>query len=345
VAAIVHTSGSTGTPQPHAKTWRGLQAGTAANRTMLTTVAGERFTVVATVPPQHTFGLEMSVLLPLLGGVSVHAGRPFFPADVARALAEVPAPRVLVTTPVHLHALVAAEVTLPPLAAMLSATAPLSVDLAHAAEQRFAAPLLEVFGSTETCAIAHRRLTAGAGWQLYPGVALRPQADGTLVEAPQLETPATLADIIDLQDGGRRFHLRGRQADLLEIAGKRASLGDLTQRLLAIPGVRDGVVFQREDLDAGGVRRIAALAVAPGLAERDILDILRRVVDPVFLPRPLRLVESLPRNESGKLPRAAMLALLAGTPGPCQEVTPYMPGKDDPQNPQAISEVRSTDSP
>src|SRR3546814_7874804 len=76
------------------------------------------------------------------------------------------------------------------------------------------------------------------------------------------------------RDAEGRFLLRGRQGDLLEIAGKRASLGDLTRRLLAIPGVEDGVVFQL-DGDEIGVRRIAALAVAPTLAEADILRALR----------------------------------------------------------------------
>jgi acyl-coenzyme A synthetase/AMP-(fatty) acid ligase len=37
---------------------------------------------------------------------------------------------------------------------------------------------------------------------------------------------------------------------------------------------------------------------------------LRRSIDPVFLPRRLRRVEALPRNETGKLPRAALLAAL-----------------------------------
>ncbi len=45
--------------------------------------------------------------------------------------------------------------------------------------------------------------------------------------------------------------------------------------------------------------------------EQAILDAFRQSVDPVFLPRPLKLVEALPRNETGKLPRAALLALLA----------------------------------
>lgn len=310
VVAIGYTSGSTGTPSANRKTWHSFHASNAGNLTMLQKAVGAHFTVVATVPPQHMYGMEMSVLLPLLGEVGIHAGRPFFPADVAAALAAVPAPRVLVTTPVHLRALVESGIALPPIAAMVSATAPLPVELAQAAEKRFDAPLLEVFGSTETCVFASRRPTVDEDWLLYDGVVLHPQPDGTAVEAPQLAGPITLADIVSLSDGGRRFRLCGRHADMLEIAGKRASLSDLSRRLLAIPGVQDGVVFQLDDGDALGVHRIAALAVAPGLDEHVILDALRRAIDPLFLPRPLRLVAVLPRNETGKLPRAALLELL-----------------------------------
>jgi acyl-coenzyme A synthetase/AMP-(fatty) acid ligase len=310
IVAIGYTSGSTGLPSANVKTWRNFHASNAGNLRMLRAAVGERFEIVATVPPQHMYGMEMSVLLPLLGGLGIHAGRPFFPADVAAALAAVPSPRVLVTTPVHLRALVESGVELPLIAAMLSATAPMPIDLAVQAEQRFAAPLLEVFGSTETCVFASRRPTQDEDWQLYEGVNLHPQPDGTVIDAPQLSTPVTLADIVSLSPGGRRFQLRGRHADMLEIAGKRASLGDLTRRLLAIPGVRDGVVLQLDGGDTLDVHRIAALVVAPELDEHTILDALRRSIDPLFLPRPLRLVDALPRNETGKLPRAALLDLL-----------------------------------
>src|SRR3546814_12810781 len=78
-------------------------------------------------------------------------------------------------------------------------------------------------------------------WTPLPGVRVTPQPDGTLVHAGHLPQPVALADVVELVDNGRdaegRFLLRGRQGDLLEIAGKRASLGDLTRRLLAIPGV------------------------------------------------------------------------------------------------------------
>jgi len=186
----------------------------------------------------------------------------------------------------------------------------LSPRLARAAEARFSAPVQEVFGSTETCVIAHRRTALAETWTPYHGVTLHPQPDGTRVEAPQLLQPTVLADIVKLDDHGG-FRLRGRNTDLLEIAGKRASLGDLTHKLLAVPGVRDGVVFQMDDTDAMGVRRIAALAVAPGLDACAIIDALRCEIDPVFLPRPLKLVDALPRGETGKLPRAALLSALA----------------------------------
>lgn len=311
--AIGFTSGSTGQPGPNPKTWASFRASTAQNLLALDDLlcrAGAPGTaVVATVPAQHMYGMEMSVLLPLLGPVSVHAARPFFPDDVARALRDAPTPPLLVTTPVHLRALVKSGVLLPPLAGIVCATAPLTAELALAAETRFACEVRELFGSTETCVIARRRTAREIAWTPLPGVRLAPQPDGTVVTAPHLSAPVVLADLVDVHADGR-FELRGRNADLLDIAGKRASLGDLTSKLLAVPGVLDGVVFQLDAADANGVRRIAALAVAPSLAPEAVLTALRDQVDPVFLPRRLRCVASLPRNDAGKLPRQALLELL-----------------------------------
>jgi acyl-coenzyme A synthetase/AMP-(fatty) acid ligase len=314
---IGFTSGSTGRPTPNRKTLASFVTSTAQNIAAMDGLLANDGTtpVVATVPPQHMYGMETSVMLPLLGDVAVHAARPFFPQDVARAVADCPRPALLVTTPVHLRALVQARAddatfAMPPLAGIVSATAPLPRELAQAAEAAFGCEVREMFGSTETCIFARRRTAIDEAWTLLPGVRLSPQPDGTLVDAPHLASPVTLADIVELLPDGR-FRLRGRNADLLEIAGKRASLGDLTRKLLAVPGVVDGIVVQL-DAEAHGVRRIAALAVAPTLSAEDILQALRAQMDAVFLPRRLRCVASLPRNETGKLPRDAVLALLRG---------------------------------
>lgn len=313
LVAIGFTSGSTGEPRPNPKTWRSLRTSTAQNLAALQDLWPALSTphVVATVPPQHMYGMELSVLLPLLGGVAVHAARPFFPEDIAEALRAAQAPRLLVTTPVHLRALVESSVALPPLAGIVSATAPLPVAVAAAAETRFGCEVRELFGSTETCVIARRRTAHDEAWTPLRGVQLQPQPDGSLVHAPHLATPVALADLVELTADGR-FHLRGRQADLLEIAGKRASLADLTRQLQAVPGVLDGIMFQLDAADASGVRRIAALAVAPDTDETTILGVLRRGIDPVFLPRPLKRVAALPRNDTGKLPHVALLRLLQG---------------------------------
>jgi acyl-coenzyme A synthetase/AMP-(fatty) acid ligase len=311
LAAIGYTSGSTGVPRANPKRWGKLAISTRHNDDLLRALAGGGYHVVATVPSQHMYGLEFSVLLPLLGHAAVYAGKPFFAADIDAALRCVPEPRVLVTTPVHLRALLDSGHALPRFAGIVSATAPLARELAEAAEVRFGVPVQEVFGSTETCVIAHRRTAHEDAWTPYGGVTLHPQPDGTRVEAPQLVQPVVLADIVELLPDGR-YRLCGRNTDLLEIAGKRASLGDLTHKLLRVPGVRDGVVFQLDETDAMGVRRIAALVVAPGLDAGDILADLRRDIDAVFLPRPLKLVAALPRSETGKLPRAELLAALAG---------------------------------
>lgn len=307
VVAIAFTSGSTGMPKANRKTWQSFCASSTLNRTTID-AAGLAPNIVATVPAQHMYGLELSVLLPLRSRAAIHTGQPFFPADIARALHEVPAPRVLVTTPFHLRTLLQEALALPPLAAIVSATAPLSAEFAAEAESRYATQVIELFGSTETCVIAQRRTAQRAAWSLYAGVELHPQPDGTLAAAPHFDAPTLLQDIVELLPS-RQFELRGRNSDLVEIAGKRASLGDLTQRLLAIPGVDDAVVFQL-DADLHGVRRLAALAVAPQLDEAGILAALRKAVDPVFLPRPLRRVDALPRNPTGKLPRATLLAAI-----------------------------------
>jgi acyl-coenzyme A synthetase/AMP-(fatty) acid ligase len=311
VVAIGFTSGSTGAPKPNPKTWAAFRASTGQNLAALHDLwqGHAMANVVATVPPQHMYGMELSVLLPLLGPSGLHAGRPFFPQDVARVLAETPEPRLLATTPVHLRALVESGVALPPLCGIVSATAPLSQELAAAAETRFGCEVRELFGSTETCVIARRRTAHETAWTPLPGVQLHPRPDGTVVHADHLPAPVALADLVELEPDGC-FHLRGRQADLLEIAGKRASLGDLTRRLLAIPGVEDGVVLQLDTCDVRGVARVAALVVAPTLQESAILAALRESIDPVFLPRPLKRVDALPRSETGKLPRAALLKLL-----------------------------------
>jgi acyl-coenzyme A synthetase/AMP-(fatty) acid ligase len=142
-------------------------------------------------------------------------------------------------------------------------------------------------------------------------VRLRAEGDALWAEGGHVPRPARFTDVVEVVDG-ERFAVSGRAADLVNIAGKRASLAALNAELLAIPGVVDGIFYLPEPGAEGhGVVRLAALVVAPGLGARRVLAELRRRVDPAFLPRPLRLVERLPRNATGKLSLESLRALAA----------------------------------
>jgi len=309
IAAIVFTSGSTGDPVPHPKSWGALVATAMAEIERLRIRDFPGMAILGTVPPQHLYGLESTVLLPLQGTLVLHGGRPFFPADICAELEALPRPRGLVTTPVHLRALLADAAALPPLDFLLSSTAPLPTPLAVEAEARLGAPLHEIYGCTEAGLVATRRPSESAEWQLFPHLAMRQDEKGTWVKGGQAHAEFLLSDVIELRGRGR-FRLHGRTADLVNVAGKRTSLASLNHHLTSIPGVRDGAFVVPAD-DPGGVTRLAAFAVAPGLTSELILAALRQRIDPAFLPRPLCIVESLPRTETGKLPRAEIDSLVA----------------------------------
>ena len=312
VAAYVFTSGSTGVPVPYPKTWGKLVRCVRDGAARLGCADSRSHAVLATVPPQHMYGFESSVLLALQSAGALCAERPFYPADVCSALAALPRPRTLVSTPIHLRALLASQAGLPAADLIVSATAPLPPELARAAEQRFRAPLLEIYGSTESGQLATRRTARAEEWRLWPGVCLTLEDGRAWARGGHLEQPTPMCDELEPLDA-QRFLLRGRLADLVNIAGKRSSLAYLTHQLTAIAGVEDGVFFFPEEPhpSQAGIARVAAAVVAPGLDAARLLEALRQRVDAVFLPRPLVFVERLPRNSTGKLPREALRSLAA----------------------------------
>jgi acyl-coenzyme A synthetase/AMP-(fatty) acid ligase len=309
--AVLFTSGSTGAPRPHAKTWESLVASAAAEARQFGLPAHSPHAIVGTVPPQHMFGFETTLLMPWQNGFAFSHAHPFYPVDVISALAAVPAPRVLVTSPIHLRALLDSGLRLPELALVVSATAPLSVELAREDESRYNTRLMETYGSTETGQIASRRTTAAPEWELFPGVRFSREAGAAgamRASGGHVADSVLMSDLIEPLSE-TRFLLQGRLADMINIAGKRHSLASLNHLLTAIPGVSDGAFYLPEHTDADATPRLAACVVAPGITAPRVLAALREHLDPVFLPRPLLFVEALPRNNTGKLPREALQAL------------------------------------
>jgi acyl-coenzyme A synthetase/AMP-(fatty) acid ligase len=304
LAALVFTSGSTGKPAAHEKPWRALAMSARFCRLRL---GDQPLNVVVTVPPQHMYGLETSIFTLMAGDWALHDGNAFYPDEIAAALRALPAPRLLITAPYHLRHLLASSMEMPPAEFVLSATAPLSAELAAEAERRLGAQVFEIYGCTEAGSMATRRTAHEEIWTPYPELHFSVKDGKTSVRAAHLAGEVAVGDRVELAPDGR-FTLLGRDADMIKIGGRRGSLADIAARIAMLPGVTDQAVFMPTD---GETARPAALVVAPGRNAADLRRELAALLDAVFVPRPLKVVAALPRNELGKLPRERLLELLA----------------------------------
>jgi acyl-coenzyme A synthetase/AMP-(fatty) acid ligase len=129
----------------------------------------------------------------------------------------------------------------------------------------------------------------------------------TSVRAGHLTGNIPVGDRVELEEDGR-VRLLGRDADMIKIGGRRGSLSDIAAKIASLPGVTDQAVFMPAE---GETVRPAALVVAPGRRAEDLRRELGALIDAVFVPRPLRVVDALPRNPLGKLPRERLIEMLA----------------------------------
>jgi acyl-CoA synthetase (AMP-forming)/AMP-acid ligase II len=309
-AAILFTSGSTGQPSAHTKTWGMLVQG--ADQLQRAIGIAPNSCVVGTVPPQHMFGLESTIVFPLQWGCTIHHGRPLLPADIEQVVNMACAPVWLMTTPLHLRACIAGATTMRGMAGAVSATMPLDQAVAQTAEQALNCPLHEIYGCTEAGIIATRRPAQNPVWQLCPDFSLRVDGEQGWLDGARVAQSLRLGDSIVMHSRGS-FSLHGRVGDMIKLAGKRTSLDALNAALLSIDGVTDGT-FYRPDAQDGrhhDDQRLAAFIVSPQRTTQDVIAALRKQIDSVFIPRPLWKVAQLPRDPNGKLARADLARLAA----------------------------------
>ena len=304
-AVVLFSSGTTGYPTLSAKSWAELTLGTRAALQRFRLDA-TRYNIVATVPAQHSYGLESSVLYAMLGPAASYAGHPLYPADVCKALNAISRPRLLVTTPLHLRAMTECSLKWPVIDLIISATSTLQKRLADSVEKELRAPLYEIYGCSEAGALASRRPSREHLWQPYPGVSVRCDAGAYYAEGIHLPEKRELDDKLALQEDGS-FELLGRKNHQVKVGGKRITLSELNHRLLQIDGVEDGEFVITEKRRR---TRLAAVVLAPSLSVETIRSQLAEALDPVFMPRPLVCVSKLERNGVGKIPRQSLLELI-----------------------------------
>ncbi len=310
----LYTSGSTGDPEPQIRTLRQLVRGAQLLGAQLDREINGGLSavrqIISSVPPQHMFGVETSVMLSLVHGIPVHECRPLLAADICAALAGCEGGVAWVATPLHLRAVAQSGEILSNCRVVISSTMPLAPALAMQAELFAEAPVLEIYGSTETGAIAIRRSVRGAQWQAMACVRVEALSTGAGIRVwgEHFPSPQTLEDQI-ATDAEGNFTLLGRKGDVIKIAGRRASLAGLNLLLQDLPGLTDGVFYLPDTGEA--TQRLVLIHAGARLNRAATTNWLRARMDPVFLPRSIICIERLPRTDNGKLQQSALMQIFS----------------------------------
>ncbi|MDX6039485.1 AMP-binding protein [Scandinavium lactucae] len=300
------TSGSTGQPKKIIKPVALLDA----EAQMLHTRFEQRLDgcrVVASVVPQHLYGLTFRIFLPMACGMPLHASMLYY----AEQLSALPAEHryVFISSPAFLKRL-DANLIPPPVSMLLSAGGMLPWKEVKETQSWLKVWLDEIYGSTETGVIAWRqRIDNGTSWQLFPGVTLRAEDDEWRLLSPLLndEQGLLLDDMIELVDDG--FRLAGRRGRVVKIEEKRVSLSEIEQRLMTLEGIEDAVALP---VSRGGRQGIGVVLVLTesarqqwqangGKAQEQAWRLaLMPWLESVAVPRYWRVLDEIPVNSMNK---------------------------------------------
>lgn len=315
LALIIYTSGSSGAPQACDKTFIQLDAELLIlEQCWGDTVADSLF--LSSVSRHHMYGLPFSLLWPLCrGNAFVDKSLPYM-----ESIDQLPSPSfTLITSPVQLA-------NLPPAldwphlaqhcAAVFSAGAPLDEAAAKDSLEKFGLQVNEIYGSTETGAIAQRQQLLSPAWQCLPETEMRIDPTSRQIEINSVAAGTTDTNWLALSDkaeevGPQQFMLKGRSDQIVKVGAKRVSLSHINGLLASHPLVREArtvILNERKS-------RIGAVLCLTSDGNRLLTDQGRNAtnkmlshhlgdkLESIARPRYWRYLSSMPSNTQGKVPR------------------------------------------
>ncbi|TWF82533.1 type I polyketide synthase [Kitasatospora viridis] len=360
-AWLLYTSGTTHRPKGVLSTQRGALWSVAACYAPIFGLSpADR--MLWPLPLFHSFGHSLAILgTTAVGASTAIAGARLAPGDLWHALHS-PGPdgalggpfTLLAGVPTTYHQLMSAAkgaqlpVSRPGLRLCVTAGAPCPPALRGAVEEALGAPLLDVYGSTETCgAIAVTRpggpRVDGSCGLPVPGVEVRVVDPGSgadvgaggegefWVSSPGLMTgyhhrpEATAAALrggwyrtgdLGRRTGDGHLVLTGRLSELIIRGGENIYPTEVEHVLRGCPGVRDAVVLGLPHAVLGEVPVAFVVPGPEGLDARAVLDRCRTRLASHKVPVEVREIEAVPRTPSGKIVRRAVLGAPVAEPAP-----------------------------
>ncbi|MBV1915856.1 MAG: AMP-binding protein [Pseudomonadales bacterium] len=314
LAIEIYTSGSTGEPKPISKTMRQLEEELQSLETLW---PSEPEAVIATVTHQHLYGLTFRLFWPFCTGRTFSRNLCEYPEDILRQASGWDR-FSLISSPTHLRRLndsLSWDKIADGCQYVLSAAAPLDRRDSLAVGELLQAPVREIYGSSETGAIAWRMQkneAADALWQSLPGVQLSATVEGTLrVDFAYSDSvdPLILPDKVTFTSVDF-FSLLGRVDRIVKIEGKRVSLAAIEHALLENSTLVEDVkalTIERQRVETAVVIQLTAEGnrVLADQGRKALIkgfkSELANEFEAVVLPRRWRFTDQIPYNPQGKI--------------------------------------------
>ncbi len=343
VAAIIFTSGTTGSSKGVMVTHKGLLHFARISSKLRQLTAADR--VYAYLPMTHIFGLGTVLMSALLVGAGLVMRSRFDPQDVLDSLAHqgvsnlLGPPTLYGRVQAHLDKLGIDHPRCPRLRYLYTGAGPLDPDLKRAVEARFGLPLHHGYGLSEYAGSlcitaidaprddtatghpaegAELRIIADDGREAEPGGRGEIWLRGTGLMLGYFRDPAATAqvmrpggwyasgDIGYLGPDGALFVV-GRLKEMIIRSGFNVYPAEVEGVLNAFPAIHNSAVVGRREAD-GNEEVVAFVETAPGGIDTAALDAyLRERLSPYKRPSRIIAIDALPMTGTGKVLKRQLL--------------------------------------
>ncbi|MER6286768.1 type I polyketide synthase [Streptomyces sviceus] len=339
-AWLLYTSGTSGTPRAAVASQRSaLWSPVACYVPRLGLSADDR--LLWPLPLAHTYAHSLCVLGTTVAGGSARITAVREPAALVRLVEEF-APTVLGGVPLTYQQLLDAGLgEVPSLRMCVTAGAPSAPELRERVEERFGAPLLDGYGSTETCGKIAMESPAGprvrgSSGAVLPGMEVRLVDPGTGAEVVGAEGEIWVRGpgvMLGYRDGagadgdgwyrtgdlgrlGEHGYLTvtGRANDRIVRGGENVDPVEVEQVLRGLPGVLDAAVVARPHPLLGEVPVAFVVPEERALDTGALLRACAEVLSAHKVPEDVLFTPAIPRTAAGKPRRAVLREGLATRP-------------------------------
>lgn len=318
------TSGSTGMPKGIAATEENLIADAVNICATMDIRPGD--INLGAIPMSHSYGFSNLVTPLFVQGTAVVISNDYLPQSVVNLCNRFSCTVAPLIPMVFDHLITAGAGNFETVRTFLSAGAPLPPAVSHKFRERFGIPIHTFYGCSECGGITYDRegaavergtvgramenvtLTSKRGRLVVRGdnVALGYLHDANTFQ-PFEDGVFVTDDLIDVRENGE-IVITGRASELINTAGKKVNPREVEQVLLQIDGVREAKVYG-EPAGARGDVVAAAVVASPDVTRESIRTFCLAHLSPHKVPRIVKLIESIPVDERGKVKRAALAAL------------------------------------